>query len=238
MTAVRGEAACPKCTSIGARGSNPSPSTVAKGPPAALPSGGCTSETTSGWGGSEDATDSAPVQVQPLGHNAAMRTRIAALVIAVAACGGGERASDFDGDYELVEQLSGSCEGPLEPAPIEPTDRYFRFAAEPFGGGKLVAYYSCASPGECNDTFDLFRSFGRSDGRWATTVATAVSPGCLLRFRRRELVMTMQGVLITETVHETLDETLPEAECVQATARDRGETMPCVSASELVAERR
>lgn len=167
-----------------------------------------------------------------------MRKSVAPLLMILLACGGSESAADFDGDYELVEQLSGPCDGPLEPVPIEPTDQFFRFSAEPFADGTLVAYYSCAAPGDCNDTFDLFRSFGRTDGVWVTTVATAVAPGCLLRFRRRELTATDDGVLIIDTVHEALDESLPDDECVQATARARGESMPCVSTTELVAERR
>jgi len=172
-----------------------------------------------------------------------MRMRIAALIIATTSgCGDGESATDFDGDYELVEQVSGSCEGPLEPVPIEPTDRFFRLAAEPHGEGTIVAYFSCVSPGECVDTFDLFRSFGRSDGVWKTTVATAIGAdgedGCLLRFRNRELTSSDGGLLIVDTAYEELDPDLPEASCVQGTARARGETMPCVSLSELVAERR
>jgi len=171
-----------------------------------------------------------------------MKARIAALLIGASACGGGETASDFDGDYELVEQLSGTCEGPLEPQPIEPTDQFFRLSAEPREDGTIVAYYPCVSPGECVDTYDLFRSFGRSEGSWVTTIATAIgmdgSDGCQLRFRRRELVSMGAELLIVETVYESDDPTLPAAECEQGTARERGDTMPCLSRSEWVAERR
>jgi len=171
-----------------------------------------------------------------------MRTRIAALLIGACACGGGETAADFDGSYELVEQLSGSCDGSLEPLPIEPTDQFFRLAAQPRDDGTIVAYFPCVSPGECVDTFDLFRSFGRSEGSWVTTVATAIGvdgeDGCQLRFRRRELIAMGEDLLIIETVYEAADPALPAAECVQSTARDRGDTMPCVSVTELVAERR
>lgn len=171
-----------------------------------------------------------------------MTTRIAALLIGACACGGGETAADFEGDYELVDQRSGSCEGPLEPQPIEPTDQFFRLRAEPRDDGTIVAYFPCVSPGECVDTYDLFRSFGRADGRWVTTIATAIGmdgdDGCLLRFRHRELTSASGDLLIVDTVYEVMDPTLPAAECDQGTARERGDTMPCVSLIELSAEPR
>ncbi len=241
ITAVRGERVSPKRTSMAVWVSKPEPTIVAKGPPPVWPSGGWTcsiAKGSLGWAGATLSADSE----QPLGHTAAMRTRITALLIGLCSCGGGESAADFDGDYELVEQVSGSCAGPLEPLPIEPTDQFFRLSAEPRDGGTIVAYYSCVSPGECVDTYDLFRSFGRTDGAWVTTVATALGmdgeTGCQLRFRQRELSAAGDGLLIVDTVHEELDPELPAAECVQSVARERGDTMPCVSVSELLAEPR
>ena len=155
------------------------------------------------------------------------------------ACGGEDTAERLEGDYEVTDEArAGDCESPLDPVDVEPTERYFHLEHMVLDdGGALLAYYPCAGPGECNDVHDLFRSFGRVDGQWVTTVATAIAPGCLLRFRRRVLEGTGDGVLIVDRAYEQLDDTIDDAACVQALARERGDSMPCVEVTEITARR-
>lgn len=166
-------------------------------------------------------------------------TTLLAAVLALAGCGEAvPEASELEGIYEIVEREEGPCEGPLESDPPSPGNRYFELEAESDGGEELrLAFYECTGPDDCTTDADLRRSFGRTGGGWGATFATA-STGCVLRFTRRELFLTEDGVEIVQTTYRERDESLTtDAECNDLEANRRGDRMPCVSVVETRAQR-
>ena len=160
-----------------------------------------------------------------------------ALVFGIGGCGEGVPASELEGTYEIVERVEGPCDGPLEPSLPSPDDRHFRLVEEEEARDTLLAYYPCTGPEDCASRRDLLRSFGPVPGGWEATLANA-DTGCVLSFRRRELLLTDDGVEIVQTAYRETDESLVgDDECTAAEANRRGDRMPCVSVVETRARR-
>jgi hypothetical protein len=131
---------------------------------------------------------------------------------------------------------AGTCDAPDVAQPIEDTAHWFQLADVDTETGLLVGYFPCTEPGGCLADHDLYRSFGRDGERWLTTIATALDPGCTLRYRERTLVRIDDTTIeIDDVAYEEID---PSASCTMLEARRRGTTMPCVSRSVLTAESR
>jgi hypothetical protein len=167
--------------------------------------------------------------------------RLAILSLALA-CGCTPDGSGFAGDYATVAYLrqQGGCRGVQSVEPIDPDDAYFRLDDVEAPAGPLVGYFACTAPGNCDDIYDLARSFGAAEDdpdRWAGYITTAIpaSP-CVLGYRVRRLSAMPGGIAIDETVYRETEASLPAGECVAATAAARADAMPCVEESRLVAE--
>jgi hypothetical protein len=158
-------------------------------------------------------------------------TTALAAVLALAGCAEEVPASELEGTYEIVERVEGPCGGPLESSPPSADDRYFRLEEDVRGSEPLIAYFDCSGPDDCSTTRDLLRSFGPVSGGWGSSLATA-STGCVLRYTRRELFPTDDGVEIIRTTYQETDESLVGDDCSNAEANERGDRMPCVSVVE------
>ncbi len=169
-----------------------------------------------------------------------MRHVLGALVglAVLASCGEEVPAEELEGTYEVVERVEGPCEGPFEPNLPSPDDRYFQLIDDVRAGGEpLIAYHDCTAPDDCSTMPNLLRSFGPVSGGWGSTLATA-DTGCVLRYTRRELFPTDDGVEIIRTTYSETDESLTTSEtCTNAEANRRGDRMPCVSVVEIRAEK-
>lgn len=171
-----------------------------------------------------------------------MAARHAVVLALVSACAD---ASGYAGDYESVQfaREQAGCTGALQDEPVPANDRYFRLGDVEVDGGMLVAYYACTAVDQCDDLYDLTRSFGAAkdgDTEWAGYLATAI-PGatCTLTYRVRRLSRAGDGRLHVDTeVFRDTDDTLMGAACDRAVASERGAAMPCIEQSQLVAEDR
>ena len=150
--------------------------------------------------------------------------------------------SGFAGEYTSVAFMrqQGGCRGVQSVEPIDPADRYFRLDDVDTSTGALVGYFACQAPDNCEDVYDLTRSFGAAKDdadQWAGYVTTAIPANpCILGYRVRWLSAVTGGIAIDETVYRETDPTVPAGECISATAAARADTMPCVEESRLVAE--
>jgi hypothetical protein len=148
------------------------------------------------------------------------------LIVASICLAGCTDGSGFAGDYETVTSSAG---------PVIEDEHWFRLADV----DDLVGYFPCVAPGECRTEHDLYRSFGREDGRWETTIAIALEPGCTLRFRVRTLDWKDDAsIVIDDVAYEEVDPALTGDACSITEARRRGTSMPLASETELVAEAR
>ena len=148
------------------------------------------------------------------------------LIVASICLAGCVDGSGFAGDYETVTSSAG---------PVIDDDHWFRLGDV----NELVGYFPCVAPGECRTEHDLYRSFGREDDRWETTIAIALEPGCTLRFRVRTLDWKDDTRIVIEDVaYEEVDPSLTGDACSITEARQRGTSMPLSSETEIVAELR
>ena len=169
---------------------------------------------------------------------------VRAAILSLALACGCTSGSGFAGDYASVAfvRQQGGCGGVQSVEPIDPTDAYFRLDDVDTATGPLVGYFACQAPGNCDDIYDLTRSFGAAKDdadHWAGYVTTAIPANpCVLGYRVRRLSTMNGGVAIDETVYRESDASVPTGECVAATAAARADAMPCVEESRLVAEER
>lgn len=119
--------------------------------------------------------------------------------------------------------------------PVGDDDHWFRLGDV----DELVGYYPCVALGDCRAEHDLYRSFGRTDDAWETTIAIALEPGCTLRYRVRTLDWKDDTrIVIDDVAYEEIDPSLSGDACSISEARRRGTSMPLSTETELVAELR
>lgn len=153
-------------------------------------------------------------------------------------------SSGFAGDYEAVAfaHQQGGCGGELIDEPVSPDDQWFRLDDVDAKGGLLVGYYACTGLDQCDDLYDLARSFGRAKDDphgWAGYLSTAIpATPCMLSYRVRRLVTIDRGVEIDEQVFRMADGSLSGSACNDSVASERGTSMPCVEDRHLAAEER
>lgn len=147
---------------------------------------------------------------------------VAAAVPAFSACDGGDGGGGGNDPFHGLYQPTGftsnpdgcGVEGPAETW----DDPYFKLSDESFFGTRILAYYSCTAPGDCDDSILVNKSFEDDLGDSWTMAVKYVSYAtyCMIA----EEFVTLEGnpdpetaIVITTTFSSTTDGSISESEC-------------------------
>ena len=152
----------------------------------------------------------------------------AALLLVIAACGGGG-STDLTGMYRVDVAIgSAPCgvDGPLAMAPA-----FVKFAKDEFLGQSYFKYDGCTDEAgtDCGSTGGLFTGFFEpiSNG-WKGVVTSSSGSGgqcALTYFEQTAILKDLTLVIDASTFSDTV--ALPDDKCEPEEAETRGKDMPC-----------
>jgi hypothetical protein len=167
-----------------------------------------------------------------------MRGALLAMAAAAAACGGGD--VDLTGVYRVDRAVASSPCG--EDQPVADPPAYLEFSRGDLFGNAFYSYVECtdAAATDCVSVGGVFEGFfePRDDG-WGgfASSASGSDAACQLRIDDRSATLREDVLVIEEHVYREDDVALPPGGCLPDEAEVRGEAMPCVAHSRIVATR-
>jgi hypothetical protein len=118
------------------------------------------------------------------------------LAAGLAACGGDDDGSAFEGVYEVTRHTLNDTGCDAEGPDVTGGDAFFKLQTGDIMGFSILEYYSCTSATECEPDSDLFKSFAKIGGEWRieTQVASGSGTDCSLSEITGPLRTTDTGV--------------------------------------------
>lgn len=151
-----------------------------------------------------------------------------ALLIGLAACGGGD-GIDLSGMYRVDVAVGAMPCGEDTPLPSIPP--FLKFAPDEFLGQKYYKYDGCMDEAgtDCAATGGLFTGFFEPiDDGWRGVVTSSSGSGgsCSLSYFDQTAILKQTALVIDgSSFREVVD--LPEDKCDPDEAERRGDSMPC-----------
>jgi hypothetical protein len=167
----------------------------------------------------------------------------AAAWVALAGGCGGSSESGFAGSYMVTQKLEQDtgCDLAGSPVSVAPDETYFKLADDQLLGVPVVGWHACTAAGSCDNTLDLFLSFGQqSGGQWTSVMSSAASSntGCTWYYEQRQLGRVDAATIQVSEKHYTDSQATPAAgSCTTDEAQRRGTSMPCVEKIVITARR-
>jgi hypothetical protein len=159
-------------------------------------------------------------------------------VAAAAACGGGD--VDLTGVYRVDRAVASAPCG--EDRPVADPPAFLEFSRGDLFGNPFYAYVECtdAAATDCVAVGGVLEGFfePRDDG-WDgyASSASGADDDCQLRVDDRSATLDGDVLVVEEHVYREDHVALPPGGCLPDEAEARGEAMPCVAHSRMIATR-